>query len=143
MPWEREPKPDNTNINQISPRNRGQEVSVPWAIARTAAGLAPSCVVPTPCWPQPLVSLLGLVHQPPTLSRSPTCRQMFFFRVHHAQRLICAQQHAAQKLAPGCLRGFEAGEESSRSASAPWPQTGGMSPLTPSAFGPGPEQPNF
>jgi len=132
----KEPKPDNTNINKISPRNQGQEVSVPRAIAWTAAGLAPSGVVPTPCWPQPLVSLLGLVHQPPALSYSLTCHQMFIFRAHHAQRLIYAQPHAAQELAPGCLRGFEAEEESSYSASNPQPQMGGMSPLTSSAFGP-------
>lgn len=141
--WERKPRPDSTNINKISPRNQGQEISVPWAIAQTAAGLAPSGVVPVPCWPQPLVSLLGLVQQPPALPRSPTCHQMFLFRAHHAQRLICAQRHTAQKLAPGCLRGFEVGEESSQSASAPQPQTGGMSPLTSSAFGSGPEKPDF
>lgn len=143
VPWERKPKPDSANINQISPRSQGKEVSVPWAIARTAAGLAPSNVVPVPCWPQALVSLLGLVQQPPALLCSPTCHQMVFFRAHHAQRLICAQRHMAQKLALGCLRGFEAGEESSQSASAPWPHTGGMSPLTSSAFGSGPEQPDF
>lgn len=82
VPWEREPKRGNTNINQISPRNRGQEVSVPWVIALTADGLAPSSMVSMPCWPQPLVSLVGLVHQCPALPHSPTCHQMgFIFQI--------------------------------------------------------------
>lgn len=77
VPWERKPKPDSANINQISPRSQGKEVSVPWAIARTAAGLAPSNVVPVPCWPRALVSLSrpsSLPNLPPDVFfQSPPC----------------------------------------------------------------------
>lgn len=45
----------------------GQEVPVSWATACPTAALAPFGMVLLLCWPQPLVSLLGLAQQPPTL----------------------------------------------------------------------------
>lgn len=124
-------KPRTTEYQQKPDflQKSGQEISVPWATACTTAGLAPFGVVPLPCWPQPLVSPLGLSEQPPTLPCSPTCHQMAFLRAHHAQRLVCAQTRGTG-IGSWVLEGFWGWEESNQSVSALWPQTGGMFPLT-------------
>lgn len=129
VPWERNPGLSSTNKKQISSRNEGQEISVPWATACTTAGLAPLGMVLLLCWPQPLVSPLGLAQQPPTLPCSPTCQQMSFFRAHHAQRLICAQTRGTG-MGSWVLERFWGWEELNQSISALWPQMGGMFPLT-------------